>query len=107
MAYKGRAGGRSYIAQKSRNSIAVVWIMRIGGGKKGMMDSCTHQKRGETRAANNRDALGRAAAAGTLRVRVRVSPSVEWNRKLPMRWFEHQTPNLTTTKSYLAQHVNT
>jgi len=32
MAYKGRVGRMSYIAQKSRNSIAVVWVMRMGGG---------------------------------------------------------------------------
>jgi len=32
MAYKGRVGGRSYSAQKSRNSIAVVWVMLMGGG---------------------------------------------------------------------------
>jgi len=31
MAYKGRVGGRSYIAQKSRNSIAVVWVLQVGG----------------------------------------------------------------------------
>ena len=30
------------MAQKSRNSIAVVWVMRMGGGSKGMIDSCTH-----------------------------------------------------------------
>jgi len=43
MAYKGRVGGRSYIAQQSRNSIAVVWVMQMGGGYKGMIDSCTHK----------------------------------------------------------------
>jgi len=32
----------SYIGQKSRNSIAVVWAMQIGGGNKGVIDSCTH-----------------------------------------------------------------
>jgi len=32
MAYKGRVGERSEIAQKSRNSIAVVWVMRMSGG---------------------------------------------------------------------------
>jgi len=31
MAYKGRVGGRSD-AQKSHNSIAVVWVMLMGGG---------------------------------------------------------------------------
>jgi len=42
MAHKGRVGGRSYIAQKSRNSIAVVWAMLMGGVNKGMIGSCTH-----------------------------------------------------------------
>ena len=42
MAHKGRVGGWSYIVLKSRNGIAVVWVMRIGGGYKGMIDSCTH-----------------------------------------------------------------
>ena len=32
IAYIGKVGGRSYIAQKSRNSIAVVWVMRTGRG---------------------------------------------------------------------------
>ena len=43
MTYKGRVGGRSYIAQQSRNSYAVVWAMLMGGVNQGMMDSCTHQ----------------------------------------------------------------
>jgi len=34
MAYKGRVGERSSIAQKSCNSIAVVWVMQMGGGNK-------------------------------------------------------------------------
>ena len=38
---KGREG-RVYIAQNSRNSIAVVGVMRMGGGYKGMLDSYTH-----------------------------------------------------------------
>jgi len=42
MAYTERVGGRSYIAQKSHNSIAVVWVMRMGGGSTWMIDSCTH-----------------------------------------------------------------
>jgi len=33
-----RVGWWLYIAQKSRNSIAVVRVMRMGGGKKGMID---------------------------------------------------------------------
>jgi len=32
------------MALKSRNSIAVVWAMRMGGGNKGMIDSRTHTK---------------------------------------------------------------
>jgi len=44
MAYEGRVGGRSYRALMSRNSIAVVWVMRMGGGNKGMIDSRTTQK---------------------------------------------------------------
>jgi len=39
MAYKGRVGGRSYIAQNSRNSIAVAWVMQMDWGNKGMMDA--------------------------------------------------------------------
>jgi len=38
------AGG--HIAQKSRNSIAVVWVMQMGGGHQGMIDSCTHTNKG-------------------------------------------------------------
>jgi len=45
MAYKGRIGGRSYIAQKSRNSIAVVWAILMGGVNKGIIDSCTHKNK--------------------------------------------------------------
>jgi len=45
MAYKRRVGERSSIAQKSRNSTAVVWVMQMGGGKKGMIDSCTHKNK--------------------------------------------------------------
>jgi len=45
MAYKARVGGGGiYMAHKSRNSIAVVWVMRMGGGNKGLIDSCTHKK---------------------------------------------------------------
>ena len=40
----GRGGG-ACVAQNSRNSIAVAWVMQLGGGDKGMIDSCTHQKR--------------------------------------------------------------
>ena len=29
--------------QDFRNRIAVVWVMRMGGGDKGMIDSCTHK----------------------------------------------------------------
>ena len=43
MAYTGRVGGGSYIAQQLRNSIAVVWVMLMGGGNEGMIDSCTHK----------------------------------------------------------------
>jgi len=32
------------MAQKSRNRIAVVWVVRMGGVHKGMIDSCTHKK---------------------------------------------------------------
>ena len=39
MAYKGRVGGASYMALMSRNSIALVWVMRMGGGNNGMIDS--------------------------------------------------------------------
>ena len=35
------SGGRSYIAHNSRNSIAVVWAMLMGGVNKGMIDFCT------------------------------------------------------------------
>jgi len=45
MACKGRVGGRSYIARKSRNSIAVVWAMLMGGVDKGVIDSCTHKNK--------------------------------------------------------------
>jgi len=31
------------MAQKSRNRFAVVWAMRMGGGNKGMIGSCTHK----------------------------------------------------------------
>jgi len=31
------------MAHKSRNSIAVVGVMRTGGGDKGIVDSCTHK----------------------------------------------------------------
>jgi len=44
MTREGRGGG-SCIAQKSRDCIAVVWVMQIGGGNKGMIDSCTHEKK--------------------------------------------------------------
>jgi len=33
------------MAQQSRNRIAVVWVMRTGGGNKGMIDSCIHTNR--------------------------------------------------------------
>jgi len=32
------------MAQKSRDSIAVVWAMRMGGDDKGVLDSYTHTK---------------------------------------------------------------
>jgi len=41
----GGGGGGSYIAQKSRNGIAVVCVMQMGGGDKGMIDSCTHKNK--------------------------------------------------------------
>jgi len=40
---KKGSGGGEYIAQKLHNSIAVVWVMRMGGGNKWMIDSCTHE----------------------------------------------------------------
>jgi len=45
MVYDFNRGGRggSYIAQKSRNSIAVICVMQIGGGGKGMIDSWIHK----------------------------------------------------------------
>jgi len=43
MAYKGRVGVGSYMSHKSRNSIAVVGVMRTGGASKGMIDSCTYK----------------------------------------------------------------
>jgi len=43
MACKGRAGEGSYSAQIPCNSIAVVWVMQLGGDNKGMIDSCTHK----------------------------------------------------------------
>jgi len=45
MAYKGRVGGRSYIARKSRNRIAVVWAMLMGRVNKGMIDSRTNKNK--------------------------------------------------------------
>jgi len=45
MAYTGKVGGRSYIAQKSRNSIAVVWVLQMGWGNKGMIDAWTHKNK--------------------------------------------------------------
>jgi len=45
MAYKRRVGERSYIAQKSRDSTAVVWVMQMGGGNKGTIDSCTYRNK--------------------------------------------------------------
>jgi len=33
------------MAQTSRNSIAVVFVMQIGGGNKGIIDSCTHKNK--------------------------------------------------------------
>jgi len=41
----GSGGGMSYIAQKSHNSIAIVWVMQMGGGNKGMIDSCIHKNK--------------------------------------------------------------
>jgi len=48
MAYKGTVGGRSYIAHKSHDCIAVAWVMRMGGGTHGMIDSCTHTNKWTT-----------------------------------------------------------
>jgi len=45
MASTGRVGGRSYIAHMSRIRIAVVWVMQLGGGNQGMIDSCTHKNK--------------------------------------------------------------
>jgi len=36
---KGGSGGRSCIAHKLRNGIEVVWVMQMGGGYKGIIDS--------------------------------------------------------------------
>jgi len=36
---------RVRVNPSSCNSIAVVWVMQIGGGNKGMMDSCTHKNK--------------------------------------------------------------
>jgi len=33
------------MARKSRNSIAVVGVLRMGVGNKGMVDSCKHNKK--------------------------------------------------------------
>ena len=33
------------MAQKFRNSVAVVGEIRTGGGNKGMIDSCTHTQK--------------------------------------------------------------
>ena len=46
MAYTGRVDGGLYIAQKSRNNTAVVWVMQTGGGNKGMID-LAHTKTSE------------------------------------------------------------
>jgi len=32
------------MAPTSRNRTAVVWVMRMGGGNKGMIDACTHKQ---------------------------------------------------------------
>jgi len=45
MAYNERVGRRSYIARKSRNSIAVVWAMLMGGVDKGVIYSCSHKNK--------------------------------------------------------------
>jgi len=44
MAYKGRVGGGTYMAQKSRNGIAVVRVVRMGRGNKWMMILAHTQK---------------------------------------------------------------
>ena len=41
---KRGSGGRSYLAQKSHNSIAGVRVVRMGGGNRWMIDSCTHKQ---------------------------------------------------------------
>ena len=33
------------MAQKSRNRIAVVWVMQMGGGDTARIDSCTHKNK--------------------------------------------------------------
>ena len=45
VAHTEKVGGRSYIAQKSRNSIAVVWVLQMGGGNTGVIDSRTHKNK--------------------------------------------------------------
>jgi len=44
MSYKEKVGGGVYIAQTKRNSIAVVWVIQMGGGGEGMIDSCTQKQ---------------------------------------------------------------
>jgi len=39
---KERVEERSYIAQRSHTSIAVVWVMQMGGGNKWMIDFFSH-----------------------------------------------------------------
>ena len=43
MAYKFQSGRGVIYCTKSRNSIALVWVMQMGGCNKGMIDSCTHK----------------------------------------------------------------
>ena len=42
---KDGSGGISYITQTSCNSIAIVWVMQMGGGNKGVIDSRTHKNK--------------------------------------------------------------
>jgi len=41
---EGRGGGR-ILRKTSRNSIAAVCVMQMGGGDKGMLDSCIHKNK--------------------------------------------------------------
>jgi len=38
--------GKIMYCTKVAHSIAVVWVMQMGGGNKGIVDSCTHKNEG-------------------------------------------------------------